>query len=372
MQSAFQRCLLFAALALAAHAPVEAARNPALRAVSHAEVAGPANHTGKPSDEDVKQLRRKLEVVLSGLKDMVTKKDGALARAKVAPAMTVFVNELEVVLANTSSAKDPAAAMAKLKDASAGLRTLMHELTARQEELMMEDEAQHESLLLGVLMSKQGEPAEKQRKVLQSPDFASLPVSKALLASDNRSVPLYAQAADFLDKHSSKRAAVEHKAAAMPEKMAAALQKRVQSMEGELRAREASHTRRAQLLAQRAKTATSEKERHLAETLRKQEERGFKKLAAIRSRDIADMKKAVEAVRHGDIAALESARAAMLSSLQSLKSQHGGFLVLLNLGHRTLGGDCPYCAAQCIDKCRQLGKSYASCLGDCAEAGKAF
>merc|ERR1719446_239157 len=32
--------------------------------------------------------------------------------------------------------------------------------------------------------------------------------------------------------------------------------------------------------------------------------------------------------------------------------------------------DCPYCAAQCVDKCHQAGKPYVQCLTDCADAGK--
>jgi len=379
MQAVARRSLFFAALALAAYGPAEATRQKArgLRLEASGANHTVAGHTQKASEEDVKQLRKKLEVVLSGLKGMVNGKDGALAKAKVAPALTVFVKELEMVLVNTSSAQDPAVAFAKLQDASAGLKTLVHELTARQEALMMEDESQHESLLLGVLMSKQHETMERQRKVLQSSDFAALPVSKALLAEGNATAALYVQAADFLDAHRGKQAAAAIKGkaqerAVVTEKLAASLEKRVQSMERELKAKEASFNKRAKAMAQRAKGSSSQKERHLAETLMKRDARNFKKFAAVRSRDIASMKTAVEAVRRGDMKALESAQKAMMASMQALKSQNGGFLVLLSLGHRTMGGDCPYCAAQCLDKCRQLGNPYVKCLGDCADAGKAL
>uniref|UniRef100_A0A7S4VS31 Uncharacterized protein n=1 Tax=Alexandrium monilatum TaxID=311494 RepID=A0A7S4VS31_9DINO len=345
---------------------------PGVANASHA-----ASSAKKPTAEGVKQLRAKLEAVLTGLQGMVNGRNGSLAKAKVAPAMTVFVRELERVLRNTSSIKDPSVAMAKLKDASAGLQTLVHELTARQEALMLEDEAQQESLLLGVLMSKQREPMERQRKVLQNPDFANLPVVKALLAANNTTSALYLQAARFLDEHRGSQAAsaLEGRAAeqaAAGEKLARSLEQRVKSMERELKTKEASYKRRAQLLTQRAESASSRKERHLAETLRRREERNFKKLSVIRSRDIASMRAAVEAVRRGDVKALQSTRAALVASLQALKSQNAGFLVLLSLGHRAMGRDCPYCAAQCIDKCRQVGNSYVKCLGDCAEAGKAF
>jgi hypothetical protein len=32
--------------------------------------------------------------------------------------------------------------------------------------------------------------------------------------------------------------------------------------------------------------------------------------------------------------------------------------------------DCPYCVAQCVDKCHNDGKPYVTCLTDCADAGK--
>lgn len=32
--------------------------------------------------------------------------------------------------------------------------------------------------------------------------------------------------------------------------------------------------------------------------------------------------------------------------------------------------DCPYCVAQCVDKCHTAGKPYVTCLTDCADAGK--
>mmetsp|Transcript_22710 Transcript_22710/g.64387 ORF Transcript_22710/g.64387 Transcript_22710/m.64387 type:complete len:382 (-) Transcript_22710:121-1266(-) len=381
MQAVARRCSVLALLALAAHGPVRAMRQPARglhpEAAKVSDTTGATNHSAKATGEDVKHLREKLEVVLSGLKGMVNGKNGTLAKAKVAPAMQVFVDELETVLVNTSSMKDPVVAMAKLKDASAGLKTLVHELTARQEALMLEDESQQESLLLGVLMSKQQDSMDTQRKVLQSLDFANLPVSKTLLAANNTTAALYVQAAEFLDAHRGKQmvAVLKEKVvahAAGAEKLAVSLEKRVQSMERELRAKEASYKKRSQLLAQRAKSTSSKKERHLAETLMKREVHNFKKFAAVRSRDIASMKSAVEAVRRGDVKALQSARAALLASLQALKSQNGGFLVLLSIGHRAMGGDCPYCAAQCIDKCRQLGNSYVKCLGDCADAGKSF
>merc|ERR1719195_1205959 len=108
----------------------------------------------------------------------------------------------------------------------------------------------------------------------------------------------------------------------------------------------------------------------MAQSLQKGEARNFRKFQVTRLRDIANMKSAVEAVKKGDVRALERARNALAESLKALQSRNAGFLVLLSMGHKFMGKDCPYCAAQCVDRCHQRGESYAACLGECADAGK--
>jgi hypothetical protein len=44
----------------------------------------------------------------------------------------------------------------------------------------------------------------------------------------------------------------------------------------------------------------------------------------------------------------------------------------IQLASNFLQRDCPYCAAQCVDKCHEAGKPYVQCLTDCADAGKSF
>jgi len=44
--------------------------------------------------------------------------------------------------------------------------------------------------------------------------------------------------------------------------------------------------------------------------------------------------------------------------------------LFIQLANTVLNRDCPYCAAQCVDKCHTAGKPYATCLTDCADAGK--
>merc|ERR1719272_1596760 len=44
--------------------------------------------------------------------------------------------------------------------------------------------------------------------------------------------------------------------------------------------------------------------------------------------------------------------------------------MFIQLSNSIMNRDCPYCAAQCVDKCHQAGKPYVQCMTDCADAGK--
>lgn len=44
--------------------------------------------------------------------------------------------------------------------------------------------------------------------------------------------------------------------------------------------------------------------------------------------------------------------------------------LFIQLANSIMNRDCPYCAAQCVDKCHTAGKPYVQCLTDCADAGK--
>jgi len=90
----------------------------------------------------------------------------------------------------------------------------------------------------------------------------------------------------------------------------------------------------------------------------------------MQKRDIESMKASVKAIKTNDLKALEKAKGALEDSIKNMKSKNGGFLVLLELGHQFMEKDCPYCAAQCVDKCHNEGKPYVTCLTDCADAGK--
>lgn len=352
-----------AAALLARGAPVAAKAAPAKKEAAHA--ATPA---------DVLALHKQLSGIAGHLETMLTAKDGALAHAKVGPTMKVFLKELQTVLKDTSDTKlAPAEAMKKLTAAKSGLAGLMSDLNNRQEDLMKEDNAQRESLLLGVLMTKQKESMDEQLEILKDDDFAELEVAKALIAKHDAKTALYAQAAAYLDAHPKRKPAPMHdaKPANPLAQVQAMLEKRLHALQHEYDVRERIHKTKVTDFAARLKKADKH-EQHTVHILQKREERDFKKWAAVRKHDINAMQDAVNGVKKGDMKAVQRAREALEQSLKAMKSQTGGFLYLIQLGHTLMKKDCPYCAAQCVDKCHAAGKPYVQCLTDCADAGKSF
>jgi len=332
-----------------------------------APVVAPAQN----SPSAVLALHKQLETISVRLDGMLNAKDGALAHAKVGPAMKVFCKELKTVLADTAADKKvaPAVALPKLLAAKAGLASLMGDLNNRQTDLMKEDNAQRESLLLGVLMTKQKDPMDKQLEILKDDDFAPLEVSKALIAKHDKT-PLYVQAATYLDQHPKRSLAPMREA--KPEnklmKVQSMLETRLAALQHEFQVREKIHKQKAVEMADKLKKATTNK--HALNIRIKREDRNFKKWAAMRKHDISAMSEAVAGVKKGDMKAVARARTALETSLKAMQAQTGGFLYLIQMGHTLMERDCPYCAAQCVDKCHQAGKPYVTCLTDCADAGK--
>lgn len=332
-----------------------------------------------PSPADVHKLHEQLVTVEGGLENLLAQKDGPLAHTKVRPMLAAFAKQLRQTLNETAAPKDTAAAMKLLGDAKAGVAGLMKDLSTQQENLMKEDEDQKTSLLLGVLMTRQKQPMDEQYDVIESDDFAGLAVSKALIARHNESEPLFKQAADFLDgKVKAPPAPVtpqEKKKAALAniQRIASRLERRVAVLENEEKVGEESHAREMKALdLEEKKVAKDSTKKRQVEHIKKREQRKFKKWEAMSHHDLEAMRSAVAAVKKGDIKALMKTQQALKNSLQAMQAKSGAFLHLLQLGHTVMRRDCPYCAAQCVDKCHQAGKSYGTCLTDCADAGKGF
>jgi len=319
-------------------------------------------------------LHTQLESIAGKLNTMLNAKDGALAHAKVGPSMKVFLKELQVVLKATAADKKmaPKAALEKLVAAKAGLAGLMGDLNNRQVTLMKEDNAQRESLLLGVLMTKQKEPMDKQLEILKADDFLPLEVAKALIAKHDAKLPLYVQAAAYLDAHPNRKSApVQAVKPGNPlAKIQAMLESRLSALQHEFGIREKIHKKKSEDYAVRMKKASKYLQHSLA-IREKREDRQYKKWSIMRKHDISAMSEAVDGVKKGDMKAVQRAKTALEDSMKAMKSQtESGFLYLIQMGHRLMKRDCPYCAAQCVDKCHTAGKPYVTCLTDCADAGK--
>lgn len=101
----------------------------------------------------------------------------------------------------------------------------------------------------------------------------------------------------------------------------------------------------------------------------KAERRTFSKELAVDKQRIHAMQDAVDAVHSGKVEAVQAAQNE-IRRLEEVARKHrtNKFLVLLGIGQDSSSGDCPYCVAQCMEKCHTAGTSYVGCLTGCADA----
>jgi len=316
---------------------------------------------------DVAKLRKRLEGVALGLEAVVSKdKQGD---SKIVPVLKPFLDELRATLDATASMKDAGAAMQKLTAAQAGMAVLTKSLSAQQADLMHENQAQETSLLLGVLMTRRSEPFAKQLEVLKSPDFANLPVSKELLAAHDQQTPLFQQVALYMDKHGqSGKDAVADRADRLA-KSIKYFSNRVETLKTEEARLKKVHQASISKFQTYLKSGNKETS-HRYGLMMRQSNRDYLKRVATLEQQTKMMENVVAAMKRGDTEALKKAEAALQAHMKAMKEQAGSFLHLLQLGHRLSQQDCPYCAAQCIDKCHSAGNPYTQCLTTCADAGK--
>lgn len=348
-------------------------------------------HTGAVKAETAKAAPAKVlgdEAQVSQLREKLTKISGGFAKMLSGPTgsthvgtMIAKVNTMVVqVLAETKNAKDVKKALKQLEVANDAIKQLGTDVAHEQTQLMLEGQEQQQSLLLGVLMQRQKDPMNKQLEVLQSDDFKSLPVVVAVLAGKDRKTPLFQQVAAYLDAHSPAKPAEPQ----IPEKLkkgkdgkpdvtplVMALEARVEKMEDSERRMEEHHDEEMRELDRVAlEKKNNTRVVHQIKHMKKSDERNFIKESALAKRDIQTMKSAIEAVKKGDLSGLAKAQQALGKSMEVAKARQGKFLVLVQLVHQAEALDCPYCVAQCVDKCHNDGKPYTTCLTDCADAGK--
>jgi|Transcript_57525 hypothetical protein len=337
--------------------------------------AAPAKVVG--DEAQVAQYREKLTKISGGFTKMLSGKTGTTHVGTMIAKVNTMV---EQVLAETKNAKDVKKALKQLEIANAAIKQLSADVTHEQTQLMHEGEEQEQSLLLGVLMQRQKDPMSKQLEVLQSDDFKSLPVVAAVLAKKDTKTPLFQQVAAYLDAHSPPKP-VEPQ---IPDKLkkgkdgkpdvtpiVLALEARLQKMEDSEKRMEEHHEEEMRELDRVAlEKKNNTRAVHQIKRLQKSDDRTFVKQSALAKLDIQTMKSAIESVRKGDISGLAKAQKALDKSMEVAKARTGKFLVFVQLVHQAEELDCPYCVAQCVDKCHNDGKPYTTCLTDCADAGK--
>lgn len=360
------KAILFA-VALSSAASVMVSNKPDSTAAS-------MNATANVTLADVANLHHKLETIALALEGMLNPSHkGSLSAAKVAPALRTFLSELHTTLNATASSKDAPAAMKRLRSAQAGIAGLTQALNAQQENLMKEDATEETNLLLGVLMTRKGEPMAKQLEVLASPDFMGLPVSKALLLKHDDPTPLFQQVAMYMDKHgvTANAANADEKARRMSKTLSYFAEK-VENLEHEEQIMQQKQKVSIEEIDQLIKTAekSDKASSHRLQLEKKHLARDYKKRVAMHKEQTKVMKDVVSALKRGDSAALKKAQAALQAHLQAMKAQTGGFLYLLQLGHRLSERDCPFCVAQCIGKCHDAGSPYSLCMPECATSGQ--
>jgi hypothetical protein len=333
-----------------------------------------SKHTAVADIAKISALREKLLKISSGLSKIIDP-SGPLAKTELGPEMAEFNARVQAVV-NSTSGKSDKKSLEQLEEVMGSVTGLVKDLNNQQMRLMQEGEEQRESLLLGVLMAQKGEPMTKQLEVLGAPDFAGLAASKAVLARRDMKTPLFQQVANFLDAHGGNGSSAGARRSAAMESHSAALAHIVTSLKARLAHLEQNsrHAEEAHANAtKRVKALEMTKDNRSAKIVRsieRKEDRKFQKMMAIQRQDISSMKAAISAVEHGDMQGLERARAALENSMKSMQSKNSGFLVLIQEGLRASGLDCPYCAAQCVDKCHDEGKKYVTCLEECRDAGK--
>merc|ERR1719321_2026398 len=122
------------------------------------------------------------------------------------------------------------------------------------------------------------------------------------------------------------------------------------------------------------KTITEEKQKlsrgvKLIKRRQKRENREYLKQHGMMSKDTVALRSAIEAVKKGDMSQLAKMQAVLQQSMKAMQGNQD-FLHFLQLAAWTDHSKaCPYCKAQCLEKCHSGGKSFMTCMTECADVG---
>jgi hypothetical protein len=342
-----------------------------------------------PSDKEVAEMQAHLEQVLTGLQSVAKAQK---EQTKFAEILQPFLKEMNSVLTKvkTDTKLSKEQKWEVLQNAQHSVSGLAKDMSKRQQELTEESEEEKESLLIGVLMARANRAEAEQLEVMKSDEFKNLQVVKEVLAHREAGKTLAEQVAQVLDKKGGAKSG-NGKQFLNKEKavdgIVAKLQSQVDKMDKHMKASEEEHKKHMARVAEAMKkdedkikksnATKAEVEKKLKRIqarqsrMKKKLDRDYQKWHALAVKDAKSLHEAIAAIKKGDISALAKARKALTDSLQRMRSSTGEFLHLLQVSSYTSARDgaCPYCKAQCLEKCHAGGASFVQCMGQCADVG---
>jgi len=352
---------------------------------------------GKKAAEDVPTLTKKLEQIVGGLEGIYAQQEkSSNGPSNFAKILKPFLTEMHAVLKEVQTDKKltEAQKLEKLHNAEASVSGLKKDMAKLTTDLKAEGEEEKESLLMGVLMSRKDKPEAQQLEVMKSDDFKNLEVVKYVLAHRDAKKSLVEQVAAHLDSKPHSKSSSRLSLQATTQQIATKLDGFLKNLENHLAHQEKLHKKVSNELAEqlkkdeakmaslkgkdknlkdksvneeKAKAARSVK---LVKRMQKKENREYLKQHALMERDVSALKKAIAGVQKGDMRAVGQMQQVLKDSISAMKGRDD-FLHFLQLSEYTdsRSGDCPYCKAQCLEKCHNDGHSFMECMGTCANAG---
>jgi predicted RNA-binding Zn-ribbon protein involved in translation (DUF1610 family) len=234
------------------------------------------------------------------------------------------------------------------------------QMSERQQEITNSGDEERTSLLVAVLQNKQTLPISEQLDVLRAADFSGLPAVECADKHNDDKTPLVQFVLQCLDGDK-----VEPVATPAPAKEAEPAS--LDDIVGLLKVQQKNaETRLASLEAREKNLATTFGTDNSKEVkfIRHREERKLAKEKAVTVQGVDALKKAIVDIQNKDIKGVEEAKKALMATEEALEVSQGHFLAFLQSD--APGFACPYCGAQCIEKCRTTEhKSMSGCLTEC-------
>lgn len=347
-------------------------------------------------DNDVAKLTNKLDHVIAGLdKVYEAQSQGKNGVSRFGKLLKPYLSEMHTVMTQVKTDKKMTEGqkLEKLHNVEASVNGLKKDMDKLTTTLKAEGQEEKESILLGVLMSRKNKSEKEQLEVLESNDFKNLDVVKYVMAHHVANKSWAEQVAARLDATTQVNHTAVKTMAAATEGIANQLTGFLKTMEKHLGDQEKFHKK---ITAEQAKelkeyesklktlegkdknmankTLTEEKQKtsrliKIIKRRQKKEDRQYKKEHGMMSKDVKALSSAIEAVKKGDMTQLQKMQAVLQQSMKAM-SGNQDFLHFLQLQAWTDHSKaCPYCKAQCLEKCHNGGHSFMQCMTECENVG---